>query len=722
MKNITLPHAKFPTRGQLLDFFIKVLEIENVNSADRKRYQRFIKEENISIEEYNEILNLYIDRILDELILDKTKHFSAKKTINEFLEKYLLLIQEIEVYPYTQECIDKILVKHIYLPFLIFFNQYYLGIDTNLFLISDETPLNDIFNFFKVENNIDNKEFKQYLFEELDKITNKSKDDKTLNQSILNWLNNKTFPNIKNIDYLSEIFSKKLSKSKDELKQYFIVAKIIKNSKISKEIIFKENLTIKSEKELKKYILECESQYQDIVESVVEIYNLTNIKQEKTKDMEKRFLFIYNKLKENGFNENEMPYLAWVKARYCAQKKKFKEATKYYKLALINGKNAMGKYYIDIIKEGLIVSAQITREKQLDLTNAKSPFIRFYKEAYFLKLIDSNPDELKQYFLNDMKKKFPIYFTKLYPDIDMAKTTLKIHELGIIHTPDLSKIKLDLKNPNKWIRNKLPSPITQLMFFSYYKFIDYKKVKKLLDAGADANIIRNNDNATALIMVLQNTSEEKREDIIKIAKLLISKMSKEALCAKLPKTKMTALGLAIDLGLADIVKSLIKKGADINQIITLNDVSPLYYTIQKIAESKIDFDTFKNKLYHYPKRREELLRVVKSMPSYVPCFNHAITDQEKIDALLEQLHDNNPIHKAINEKVLQFLYKQTKKYLNEYYKIFNLILEAKPNLEIKARKEWHTVLMLATEINEVELVKKLLKAGANKNPTQRGRY
>ena len=37
----------FPIRGELLDFFIKTLEIENINDADRKRYQRFILEEHI---------------------------------------------------------------------------------------------------------------------------------------------------------------------------------------------------------------------------------------------------------------------------------------------------------------------------------------------------------------------------------------------------------------------------------------------------------------------------------------------------------------------------------------------------------------------------------------------------------------------------------------------------------------------------------------------------
>ena len=55
--------------------------------------------------------------------------------------------------------------------------------------------------------------------------------------------------------------------------------------------------------------------------------------------------------------------------------------------------------------------------------------------------------------------------------------------------------------------------------------------------------------------------------------------------------------------------------------------------------------------------------------------------------------------------------------VNDYYQIFDLLLEAKPNLEIRLNDNMNTVLMFATELNEVELVKKLLDAGADKNAT-----
>jgi len=570
---------------------------------------------------------------------------------------------------------------------------------------------------FKMKIDLDDKEFKQYLVTELDNLTDKSKADKAIHQSIQNWIDAKPFPYMKNIEYLTEIFSKKLSISKDELKQYFLVAKLINNSELSKEIIFDKNTNFVSTGQFEELVEEyCEPQYSDISRLAFKLFKLSDIETEKTEESEKEFNVIFKKINEQGYSVENMPYIAWSKARYHAQKKEFKEATDYYVLALENGKNSMGKHYIDIAKEGLIVSAHTTRKDKLDLKNAKSPFVKFHKEAYFLKLIDSLPDEINQYFLNDMKKKFSTYFTKLYPDIKTTKGEFNAHEHSIIYIPDIESIKLDLKKPDKWIKHKYPNPMTQLMHAAYW--VRYGDVKQLIDGGANANEMRFNDNATALTMVLSNEfTGEKRDDAIKIAKLLISKMSEEALCAKLPKKKMTALGLAIDSGYVEIAKQLIEKGADINQTITPVNMSPLYYTVNKIGESKMDSSTFVNKMQFT--NDSEILKIVNSMPSTVPFLNNAITDQEKIEAFkkLQRHVDSTPRNREMGDEASHFIMEEIRRHIKEYNQIFELLLNAHPNLELRFKGNLNTVLMLATELNEVELVKKLLDAGADKNAT-----
>jgi hypothetical protein len=141
----------------------------------------------------------------------------------------------------------------------------------------------------------------------------------------------------------------------------------------------------------------------------------------KTQELENTLIENFTKFEAN-YNIENNPYYSFLKARYYAQKRKYKEATKHYIVALIYGKNCMGMHIQFIIKEGLFVSAQDTREKQVDLINAKSNFTEFYKEAYFHKLLDRLPDKISIFFLNDMKKQFDIYFRYLYPN---AKKQMK---------------------------------------------------------------------------------------------------------------------------------------------------------------------------------------------------------------------------------------------------------------------------------------------------------
>ena len=713
----TLLHAKFPSRGQLIDFFIKALGIENVNDADRKRYQKFVKEYEITTEEYHETLNIYIEQILEEFAIENAKMSSAKKIVENCLNNYLELVQEVEIYPYTQECITYILTKYFYLPCLNFFSEHYLNINIGIFSDSDQDPLKDLFYLFKNQIGMDDKEFIQYLFTELDCLTDKSKGDKTLKQSIQNWVDAKVFPNMKNIEHLAKIFSKKLSISEYEIKQYFLVAKLINRSELPKEFIFGKNsnfVTIDKFQELTREY--CEPQYDDILGLASKLYKFSCIKTEKTNESEKEFNDVFKKITEQGYTAENMPYVAWAKARFYAQKKEFKEATDYYVLALENGKNSMGKHYIDIVKEGLIVSAHTTRKEKLDLTNAKSPFVKFYKEAYFLKLINFLPAEINQYFLNDMKKKFSLYFTELYPSIKKTtKGEFKPYDNGIIYKSDIDNIKLDLKKPDKCIKDKFTNPKTQLMHFAC--FGKYNDVKKLIDAGANVNKMRFNDNGTALTMVLSNEfMGKKRDEAIKIAKLLISKMSEEALCAKLPKKKMTALGFAIDLGYVEIVKLLIEKGADINQVIKYEDVSPLYYTVSKIGNANKDPSAL-NSLDVL--NDSEILEMVNSQLSTLPMFRNAITDKEKIESYKnsQRLIDSSPGNKELKNHILNFYREQSRRHIEEYYQIFELLLNAHPNLELRFKGNLNTILMLATELNQAELVKRLLDAGADKNAT-----
>jgi len=546
---------------------MKSLEIEYTNDADRKRYQRFVKEENITIDEYNEVFEYCIKAILDEIVSDEKIISQIKQRVNAFFESYIKEVQTVECYNTTQKYLNNYLLAEFFIPFSINFSP---EISRLLHFKKEKSSmLQFFFQVIQTRKQLNIYLFKNFLFNELDRLTNKE----------------------------------------------------------------------------------------------------------------------------------------------------FNKATKFYLEALKNGKNSLGIYYQLIIKEGLIVSAQITRKNILTLDNAKSPFVKFYKEAYFLKVIDSLPSEITQFFLNDMKKKFSLIFKNLYPNISSTKGDFKAHEQGMIYTPDLEKIKLDLKRPNKQIKNKYPNPMTQLMHFSL--LLKFEEVNKLLKAGANLNEMRFNDNATALTMILSNEYlDEKKIKVIRISKLLISKMSEEALNAKLPKKRMTVLSISIELGYVDIVKLLLDKGADINQVIDMNDFSPLYYTLLMINNSK--GDNLKRSINNYilPTDPQILKRILNLCDTYpVISFKDCITDEEKLNKYQQMRNSQsiNPLSNLIKEGLLDRVAKKYQRNKNNYYEIFDLILDYNPDLELKNIETGHTILIFATELNEVAIVKKILERGADKN-------
>lgn len=435
------------------------------------------------------------------------------------------------------------------------------------------------------------------------------------------------------------------------------------------------------------------------------LYEYVEPSNKKDQKSETNFLKALKKL-ENKFNLEKDPYSLFMKARYYAQKREYKESSKYYLEAFKYGKNSIGLNLKTIIKEGLFVSAQDTRKEQLDLINAKSNFTKFYKEAYFYKLIDNLPEEINIHFLLDMKKQFDIYFRNLFPGISESKATNITSNFAAVMTKDLENIKIDFNNPNKWIKNLYSNKITQLMHCCQLSKID--EVKELLKANVDVNAKKLNDNCTALICSFEstyNTSEEQ----IEIMKLLIPKMTTEALNAKLVKKKETAMSYAIAEGFTDIVSLMIDYNVDLNEKCTVDDISYLYYVIQLIKMSSYSPTELSNFLEYASKivssSKEKSNAIIKANP----LINNIFQGDASFD--FSKLNDNIE-HKKIRDELQTFMSENYRENRKNYYKIFDLLIENMDNVDIK-EKNTFSPLIFATEINDEYLVKRLLEKGAN---------
>jgi len=221
-------------------------------------------------------------------------------------------------------------------------------------------------------------------------------------------------------------------------------------------------------------------------------------------------------------------------------------------------------------------------------------------------------------------------------------------------------------------------------------------VKKLIANGADVNFLKSNDNATALIVTLQAIESHNvigsrdNEELLKIAKILIKKMSLDTLNSKLIKRQDSALSLAITLGLVEIVSLLIDQGLDMeDQRLTFDGSTPLVLSIMCIKLSKqtsIDIQL--------PRFKEDRVKLAKALN----IFGNATFDKElddQLERVITKLSKTNEINPYKNNQ-------------QDRYKIFDLILNHTKNIDLRDKYD-KTALMYSEEMGEEYLVEQLLK-------------
>lgn len=431
---------------------------------------------------------------------------------------------------------------------------------------------------------------------------------------------------------------------------------------------------------------------------------------------------------EDGLEEVESlnaykndPYLHFMQGRFYAhkardshtkQKELLKLAQEHYLNALEYGKGVMGENYKKVVEEGIAVSANLTRQNTLDVNNAKAPLSKFYKSAYFLGLV-SQADDVG-YLVQDFRHKFTLLFHKDEQGILEQKRAKKQEKKFALFSPNhfttddetLKNLPIDFTKPNKML-TIYPNPVSQLAHTC--GILDVESSKRLIDSGANVNW-RKDDGGSVLIFALQGLGEPERQHYneaqkqkaLELCALLIPKMSQEALNTRLRKKKHTALSLAISLGLVEVVKLLLDSGADMDaHTCDKNNQSALYYCLQCIAWAKGNVPDLSAIA---AMSKEQIISASKGS------LSESIFDDETLRNAYAMSN-----HPELLQAALAMTTKGHKRFLQEYYAIFDLLLESTSNVDnVEKDCNGFTPLLFATEIGEVECVKKLLAKGANK--------
>ena len=257
----------------------------------------------------------------------------------------------------------------------------------------------------------------------------------------------------------------------------------------------------------------------------------------------------------------------------------------------------------------------------------------------------------------------------------------------------------------------------QLVWFSQICNVD--AVKILLDAKVDVNVLSSSGESALLFaienMVYNNTPfrPEKGKELFYL--LASHPHDRKTILTPTNKKKLTCLGQAILTGDIEIVKKLIEMGADVNQIQSTDQQSPLYRTIQYSTMPNI------NEFLQDPRSlTPEILDGIRRGND----FFRNMTNEEIRQRLSMFMQKKDPILEQAKQWCAQYFEEQWKKCLSKekMFSIAKVLLEngANPNQRHSINGlVGYTPLMMAAEMNLIDLFELMIKYGGNPNQTVR---
>ena len=255
----------------------------------------------------------------------------------------------------------------------------------------------------------------------------------------------------------------------------------------------------------------------------------------------------------------------------------------------------------------------------------------------------------------------------------------------------------------------------QLVWFTQMSDVD--AVKTLLDANVDVNALSSSGESALLFAIesmVYNTIPFKPKEGKEIFHLIVSHPhDRKTLLTPTNKKKLTCLGQAILTGEVDVVQKLIEMGADVNQIQSTDQQSPLYRAVQYSSMPNI-IDYHQNPRSWTPEMLDGIRRGNE--------FFRNMTNEEVYQSM--RLQKENPMLEQAKQWTAQYFEEQWKKYLSKekMFSIAKILLEngADPNQRHDVNGLiGYTPLMMAAEKNLIDLFELMIKHGGNPNQTAR---
>ena len=704
--------GKFKTIGEI---FKKFAETEAYNlgfefkETTKKSINRIAKEQEISIENYFDLLKELKDTRIDEELflikpystdnrIKKIEFINVCKSIKnlmeialeEFLDDYKYLINNCGIH-IKQEELDKVLKSHLFIPIIKKIGS----------TIYRELSVEKIFDIDEIDENKKVKIFKSKLREIIGEKSIYVLENK--NEGIYKFISNlekKEDQSSKFDTVLSFIKKLDLSEANENEVFLFLTLFLIERN-LFKKFYIKDKVdevqgydidtlikTIENKEKSEEYLKE--------EELINEMKNVVgNLNSENYEESKEKIEKIYKKDTSSLLQYFKDYYYG----RFLARSGEEENGLDRYFDSLKEAKYRAGNFLENILIEGMILAFRIDSKK----------YKKFYNYTRFMGIVSKEYKGDNDWINKHYFQYFDRYFTPIFEkNENIDNSDYVVFSTGEKLVDDKALSIKDLRSPNVeykfGIRNetrlsifsRLPANIIKSYTEEYIQFC----MVKLLEAGADINFV-NSTGETALMGAVAYKNYERAKLLLKYPKV------KETIDQKSLRKKNTVLSLIIEqfvvfIGflnfetkelLLELFTEILKYEPNLNQITTVNDVTYIRQIMQVFNQRE---NFYKNAYNNIDAWRRE----------YQDSFNTMFTDEKVIDFIRKQ-------EKMVNDpnfiKIMNKIFLDNRIY---YLKLLDLLLKAGADINIK-QQFGISDLMFATELGDLELFKLLAKYNPN---------
>lgn len=258
-----------------------------------------------------------------------------------------------------------------------------------------------------------------------------------------------------------------------------------------------------------------------------------------------------------------------------------------------------------------------------------------------------------------------------------------------------NKIRIDLSQPNKVIKIDDQKTVKMPQLLHAIQLRDVNTVKALLEAGADVNKLSSSHDSALTICLNDNILElsDKQKQILDL--LLEHQFLPETLNTVSTKKRLNALHLAVQIGDANLLKTLVDMGANINLLADIDHHTPLHLALKLLhfVKSSFNFESMIQQTLLHPEQ------------SHYSLYQHS-AGKLKLDDVLENL--NTTIGREIGKEVFEAM--KPKVSAGQLNEIIFILLNAGADVNQPAKLpiSGYTPFMLALESDEYEIAKYML--------------